>query len=95
MGIPYAEAAIQRYSHENVPQKIPPNPEENTHTEVRHQQSRRAADWSRTPTRALSHKHISPSPTHFPPKWSTLHKSTPKELHPRIAYIQKIQINLI
>ena len=49
----YAETAFQRYSHENVPRKVPPNPQENTHAEVRHQKSRRAACSSRTPTRAL------------------------------------------
>ena len=27
----------------NTPRKIPPNPQENIHAEVRHQQSRRAA----------------------------------------------------
>ena len=34
MSIPYAEAALQRCSHENVPGKIPPNPQENNHAEV-------------------------------------------------------------
>ena len=43
MGIPYAEAALQRSSHENVPGKIPPNSQGNTHAEVRPQQSHRAA----------------------------------------------------
>ena len=43
MSIPYAEAAFQRRSHENVPRKIPPNAQENTHAEVRLHQSRRAA----------------------------------------------------
>ena len=43
MSIPYAEAALQRCSHENVPRKIPPNTQEKTHAEVKPQQSRRAA----------------------------------------------------
>ena len=43
MSIPYAEAALQRCSHENVPRKTPPNPEENTHAKVTLQQSRRKA----------------------------------------------------
>ena len=62
MSIPYAEAAPQRYSHKNVPQKVPPNPQENMHAEVRHQKSHRAAYSSRTPTRALAHKQIPPTP---------------------------------
>ena len=41
--IPYAEAALQRCSHENVPRKIPPNPQENTNAKVKLQQGRRAA----------------------------------------------------
>ena len=43
MSDPYAEGALHRCSHENVPQEIPPNPQENTHAEMRPQQSRRAA----------------------------------------------------
>ena len=49
MSISYAEAALQRYSYENVPQKIPPNLQENTHAKVRHHKSRHAADSSHTP----------------------------------------------
>ena len=43
MSIPYAEATLQRCSHENVSRKIPPNTQEKTHAEVKPQQSRRAA----------------------------------------------------
>ena len=43
MSIPYAEAVLQRYSHENVPRKVPPNPQENTHAKARHENSCRAA----------------------------------------------------
>ena len=63
MSIPYAEAALQRYSHENVPRKVPPNPQENTHAEARHQKIRRAAYSSRTPTRTLPHKHLKSTPS--------------------------------
>ena len=65
MSIPYAEAALQRYSHENVPRKVPPNSQENTHAEVRHQKSCRAVYSSPTPMRALPHKQIPPLP--YPP----------------------------
>ena len=40
MSIPFGEAALQRYYHKYTSRKIPPNPQENNHTEVRPQQSR-------------------------------------------------------
>ena len=73
ISIPYAEAALQRCSHENTPQKIPPNLQENTHVEVRPQQSRHAA--------LLKSHSDSGAPPQTNPQ-NTLHKSTPKRLHP-------------
>ena len=83
MSIAYAEVALQRCSHENVPCKIPPNTQETTNAEVRPQQSRPAAllkshSNAGAPTQANSQK--TPS-TRAPPKDCT-----------RVC--SKIQINL-
>ena len=58
MSISSAEAALQKYSHETCPRKIPPSPQEDTHAEVRYQKIRRAAYSSRSPTWAFPHKQI-------------------------------------
>ena len=43
ISIPYGEAALRRCYHKNTLRKIPPNPQENTHAEVRPQKSPCAA----------------------------------------------------
>ena len=83
MSISHAEAALQRCSHENVPRKILPNPQENTHAEVRPQQSRRAALLK-------SHSNAGAPPQTNSHKKNTLHKSTPKGVHPRTFKYQKL-----
>ena len=101
MSIPYAEAAHQRYSHENVSRKVPPNSQENTHAEVRQQKSRRAAYSSRTPTQVLPHKQIPPTlPPPLPPppkkKKTPSTRALPKSCTRVYSKVySKIQINLI
>ena len=83
MSIPYAEASLQRCSHENVPRKVPPNTQEGIHAEVRPQQSRCAA---------LLKSH---SNAGAPPKTNS--QKTPSTRTPPkdcIRVCSKIQINL-
>ena len=87
MSIPYAEAALQRCSHESAPKKNAANLQENTHAVVKPQQSRRAA-LLKPHSNAGAHPQI---PRTNPQK----HLPTRAPLKDaRIRVYSKIQINL-
>ena len=83
MSIPYTEVALQRCFHSNVPRKIPPNTQENTHAEVRPQESPRAALLK-------SHSNAGAPPQANPQKTPS-RRAPPKDC---THVCSKIQINL-
>ena len=85
MSIPYAGAALQRYSHRKVPEKYAANSQENTHAKVRPQQSHCAALLkSHTNVGSLPQIHLTNLPKHPPIR------APPKDC---ICVYSKIQIN--
>ena len=86
MSIQYAEAALQRCSHENAPRKLPPNPQDNIHAKVRPQQSHRAALLKPDPNSgSLLQTHCTNS---------SEHSTTRAHQKACIRVYSKIQINL-
>ena len=54
--MPYAEAALQRCSHEKAPRKNAPNPQKNTHSNVQPEGTK--SDQPQTKPKPCKNKHF-------------------------------------